>query len=31
MKLPLEAVKILDLSHAMADGVVPDPLETAYR
>ncbi len=31
MKLPLEDVKILDLSHALAGGVVPEPMGTAYR
>ena len=31
MKLPLEDVKILDLSHALADEVGPEPMGTAYR
>ena len=31
MQLPLADVIILDLSHALAEGVVSEPMGTAYR
>jgi hypothetical protein len=31
MELPLEDVNILALSHALAEGIVSEPMGTAYR